>query len=187
MKKLILASASPRRRELIKLISDNVLCVPSGEEETLPDGIGASETAEYLACLKAQSVAKEYPQDTVVGSDTVVILDGVILSKPCDEEDAYLKLRTLSGRTHKVVTGCALIKGEQIHTFSEETLVEFYPLNDEEIRGYIATKEPMDKAGAYGIQGAGSLFVKGIQGDYFNVVGLPVARLSRELKKFGYE
>ncbi len=187
MKKLILASASPRRRELIKLISDNVLCVSSGEDETLPDGIGASETPELLARLKAESVAKDYPDDFVVGSDTVVILEGKILSKPCDEADAFNKLRALSGKTHKVVTGCALIKGKQVHSFCEETLVEFYPLSDEEIFRYIATKEPMDKAGAYGIQGAGSLFVKGIQGDYFNVVGLPVARLSRELKKFGYE
>lgn len=172
---------------MIKLISDNVLCVPSGEDESLPDGIGASETAVYLARLKAQSVARDYPQDTVVGSDTVVILDDEILSKPRDEEDAFVKLRTLSGRTHKVITGCALIRGEQVHTFCEETSVEFYPLSDEEIRRYIATKEPMDKAGAYGIQGAGSLFVKGIRGDYFNVVGLPVARLSRELADFGYE
>ncbi len=161
--------------------------MPSGEEEILPDGIGASETAEHLALLKAQSVAKDYPEDFVAGCDTVVVLEEEILSKPCDEEDAFQKLRTLSGKTHKVITGCALVKGERVHTFFEETLVEFYPLCDEEILRYIATKEPMDKAGAYGIQGAGSLFVKGIQGDYFNVVGLPVARLMRELKKFGYE
>lgn len=187
MKRLILASASPRRRELIKHISDNVLCMPSGEEETLPDGISASEIPVFLACLKAKSVAKDYQSDFVVGSDTVVVLEGEILSKPSDEEDAFNKLRSLSGKTHRVITGCAVVKGEKIHTFSEETLVEFYPLDDEEIRRYIATKEPMDKAGAYGIQGAGCLFVKGIQGDYFNVVGLPVARLKRELDKLGYE
>ncbi|MBQ2944398.1 MAG: septum formation protein Maf [Ruminococcus sp.] len=187
MKKLILASASPRRRELIKLISDNVLCVPSGEEEILPDGISASGTAEHFAFLKAQSVARDYREDFVVGCDTVVILDDKILSKPFDEEDAFSKLSDLSGNTHRVITGCALIKGDRVQTFSEETKVEFYPLSDEEIKAYIATKEPMDKAGAYGIQGAGSLFVKGIQGDYFNVVGLPVARLMRELKAFGYE
>lgn len=187
MKRLILASASPRRRELIRHISDNVLCVPSGEDETLPEGISASETPVFLARLKALSIAKAYPEDFVVGSDTVVILDDIILSKPRDEEDTYNKLRTLSGRTHRVITGCAIIKGKQIHTFSETTQVEFYPLSDEEILRYIATKEPMDKAGAYGIQGAGSLFVKGIVGDYFNVVGLPVARLMRELKSFGYE
>ena len=137
--------------------------------------------------ITGKRVAKDYPVDFVAGCDTVVVLEEEILSKPCDEEDAFQKLRTLSGKTHKVITGCALVKGERVHTFFEETLVEFYPLCDEEILRYIATKEPMDKAGAYGIQGAGSLFVKGIQGDYFNVVGLPVARLMRELKKFGYE
>ena len=161
--------------------------MPSGEEEILPDGISVSETAEQLAFLKAQSVAKDYPQDCVVGCDTVVILSEQILSKPCDEADAFSKLKILSGNTHKVITGCALIKGERVHTFREETLVTFYPLTDEEITTYIATKEPMDKAGAYGIQGYGSLFVKGIEGDYFNVVGLPVARLMRELKTFGYK
>lgn len=186
MEKLILASASPRRRELIKLISDNVICVPSGEEEALPDGILATETAQFLAYQKAKSVARDYPSDFVVGCDTVVILQDTILSKPKDEADAYNKLSTLSGKKHKVITGCAIIKGDRIHTFSQETQVEFYPLSDEEIRRYIDTKDPMDKAGAYGIQGAGSLFVKGIEGDYFNVVGLPVARLMRELKAFGY-
>ena len=187
MEKLILASASPRRRELIKLISDNVICVTSGEEESLPEGIPASETAEHLAYQKAKSVARDYPLDFVVGCDTVVILDDTILSKPYDEEDAFSKLSALGGRKHKVITGCALIKGDRIHTFSQETQVEFYPLSQEEIRSYIDTKDCMDKAGAYGIQGAGSLFVKGIEGDYFNVVGLPVARLKRELEAFGYE
>ena len=187
MEKLILASASPRRRELIKLISDNVLCVPSGEEEILPGGISASETAGPFAFLKAQGVAKDYPQDLVGGCDPGVILNEQILSKPLDEADAFSKLKTLSGNTHKVITGCALIKGDRVHTFREETEVTFYHLSDEEIKNYIATKEPMDKAGAYGIQGAGSLFVEGIKGDYFNVVGLPVARLMRELKTFGYK
>ncbi len=182
MKKIVLASASPRRRELIKYISDDVLCVPSGEDETLPDGIGASETAQFLALLKAKSVAKDYPDSIVIGCDTVVILDDEILSKPSSREDAYNKLRTLSGRKHKVITGCAVIESGKENTFREETLVEFYTLTDKEIWDYIDTGSPMDKAGAYGIQDKGSLFVKGIEGDYFNVVGLPVARLYRELK-----
>lgn len=183
MKKLVLASASPRRRELIKLISDDVLCVTSGEDETLPEGLPASEVPVYLARLKALSVAKDYPDCTVVGSDTVVILEDEILSKPESFEDACEKLRALSGRVHKVVTGCCIAEGEEVRTFSEETKVEFFDLTDEEIRAYAKTDEPMDKAGAYGIQGRGSLFVKGIKGDYFNVVGLPVARLYRELKR----
>ena len=183
MKKLVLASASPRRRELIKLISDDVLCVTSGEDETLPEGLPASEVPVYPARLKALSVAKDYPDCTVVGSDTVVILEDEILSKPESFEDACEKLRALSGKTHKVVTGCCIVEGEEVRTFSEETKVEFFQLTDEEIRAYVKTDEPMDKAGAYGIQGRGSLFVKGIKGDYFNVVGLPVARLYRELQR----
>lgn len=179
---MVLASASPRRQELIKLITDNVICVPSGEEEVLPDGISALETAEYLARIKALSVAKDYPDCVVIGSDTVVILDDEILSKPADDEDAYRKLRALSGRVHRVVTGCCIAQASSVRTFSEVTEVEFYPLSDEEIYEYIKTGEQSDKAGAYGIQGRGALFVKGIRGDYFNVVGLPVARLMRELK-----
>ena len=182
MKKIVLASASPRRRELIKLISDDVLCVTSGEDETLPEDIAVSDVAQYLATLKAKSVASGYPDCAVVGSDTVVILDDEILSKPESFEDACSKLKALSGRIHKVVTGCCVIEGEKIRTFSEETQVEFYELSQEEIEAYVQTGEPMDKAGAYGIQGRGALFVKRIMGDYFNVVGLPVARLSRELK-----
>lgn len=182
MEKIVLASASPRRRELIKYISDDVLCVPSGEEETLPDGISASETAEFLALQKARSVARDYPDSIVIGCDTVVILDNEILSKPLSREDAFKKLKTLSGRKHKVITGCAILYGGKEKTFREETAVEFYALTDKEIWDYIETGSPMDKAGAYGIQDKGSLFVKGIEGDYFNVVGLPVARLYRELK-----
>jgi len=183
MKKIVLASASPRRRELINYISDDVLCVPSGEDETLPDGISASETAQFLALQKAKSVAKNYPDSIVIGCDTVVILDEIILSKPSSQEDAFDKLKTLSGRKHKVITGCAVLANGKEKTFREETWVEFYPLSDEEIWSYIDTGSPMDKAGAYGIQDKGSLFVKGIEGDYFNVVGLPVARLYRELKE----
>ena len=182
MKKIVLASASPRRRELIKLISEDVVCVTSGEDETLPEGIGASEVSEYLAKLKAMSVAKDYPDCAVVGSDTVVVLGKELMSKPTSFEDAFNKLRALSGKTHKVITGCCIVEGDKVRTFSEVTQVEFYELTDEEIKAYIQTGEPMDKAGAYGIQGRASLFVKGITGDYFNVVGLPVARLSRELK-----
>lgn len=184
MKRIVLASASPRRRELIRLITDDVLCVPSGEDETLPDGISASEVPLYLAKLKAQSVASSYPDSIVVGSDTVVILGDVILSKPISEQDAFEKLSALSGKTHKVVTACCIIDGDKVSTFSEKTQVEFYELTPQEIDEYIKTGEPMDKAGAYGIQGKGSLFVKGITGDYFNVVGLPVAKLMRKLKEF---
>ncbi len=183
MKRIVLASASPRRRELIKLISDDVICVTSGEDESLPEGLEATQVPEFLAKQKAQSVAAIYPDDIVIGSDTVVLLDGEILSKPLDEQDACDKLHTLSGKTHQVITGCCIVADGVATTFSETTQVEFFELSDREILDYIATGEPMDKAGAYGIQGRGSLFVKGITGDYFNVVGLPVAGLARRLKK----
>lgn len=138
----------------------------------------------HLAYLKAKSVAEKYPEDIVIGSDTVVICDDRLFLKPENEDDAYEKLSALSGRKHKVITGCAIISGDKETVFSSTTLVEFYSLTHEEIKAYIDTKEPMDKAGAYGIQGKGGLFVKGIEGDYQNVVGLPVAELSRKLKEF---
>ena len=175
----ILASASPRRRELFGLISDDFRIVPSNAEETAPDGIAAENLPEYLARLKAGDIAAKYPFDTVIGADTVVILDGKVLGKPENKEDAVKMLKALSGKKHKVVTGCAVCKNGACRSFSSVTEVEFYPLDDKEISDYVATGEPLDKAGAYGIQGRGALFVKSINGDYFNVVGLPVATLRR--------
>ena len=175
----ILASASPRRRELFGLISDDFRIVPSNAEETAPDGIAAENLPERLARLKAGDIAAKYPFDTVIGADTVVILDGKVFGKPENKEDAVKMLKALSGKKHKVVTGCAVYKNGACRSFSSVTEVEFYPLDDKEISDYVATGEPLDKAGAYGIQGRGALFVKSINGDYFNVVGLPVATLRR--------
>ena len=118
----------------------------------------------------------------MVGSDTVVALDGKILGKPRSEKEAVEMLRSLSGRIHKVYTGVAIVCGEKVTSFFEETEVEFYPLTDQEILDYVATGEPMDKAGAYGIQGRGAVLVKRINGDYFNVMGLPISKVYRELK-----
>ena len=184
LKTLILASQSPRRRELIKLITEDVLCVVSGEDETLPEDTKAEDVPLLLSRLKAQSVAKDYPENIVIGSDTVVILNGEILTKPKDEADAVRILSLLSGKTHKVITSCTFIKGDMVRSFSSVTEVEFYPLTLEEIEKYVRSGEPMDKAGAYGIQGKAALFVKEIRGDYLTVVGLPVARLRRELETF---
>ena len=183
MVKLILASKSPRRRELIEFVSDNVLCVSAEVEEYIPEGMRPQDIPSHLAKLKAESVAKSYPEDMVIGSDTVVILGDKLLLKPTNETDAFVKLRSLSGKTHKVITACAIVYRGETHSFYSETEVEFYELSDEEISEYIKTGEPMDKAGAYGIQGRGSLFVKGIKGDYFNVVGLPIAELKRKIKE----
>lgn len=175
----ILASASPRRRELFGMISKDFRIVPSTAEETAPDGIKAEKLPEFLAVLKAGDIAAKFPFDTVIGADTVVILDGRVLGKPENPEDAVRMLTALSGKKHKVITGCAVCKNGACRSFSSVTEVEFYPLDDREISDYVATGEPLDKAGAYGIQGRGALFVKSINGDYFNVVGLPVAALRR--------
>ena len=175
----ILASASPRRRELFGMISKDFRIVPSTAEETAPDGIAAENLPERLARLKAGDIAAKFPFDTVIGADTVVILDGRVLGKPENPEDAVRMLTALSGKKHKVITGCAVCKNGACRSFSSVTEVEFYPLDDREISDYVTTGEPLDKAGAYGIQGRGALFVKSINGDYFNVVGLPVAALRR--------
>ena len=184
MQRIILASQSPRRRELIKLISDDVLCVSAKDEEQVPCGMEPSLIPPHLALSKARSVRNDYPDDIIIGSDTVVIHGDRLLLKPRDTEDALQILTFLSGKVHRVITGCAIIKGDRELVFCEETEVEFFPLSREEIMEYIKTGEPMDKAGAYGIQGRGSLLVKGIKGDYFNVVGLPVASLKRRLEEF---
>jgi septum formation protein len=181
---IILASASPRRLELMRLISERFEVIPADVEEILPDDIGALDAAEYLAVLKAQSVAADNPTKLVVGCDTAVIVDDEVLGKPKDKDDAFSMLRKLSGREHSVITGCALCYGGRTVSFSEETKVIFYELTDKEILDYIATGECNDKAGSYGIQGRGALLVKSIVGDYFNVVGMPVSRLSREIQKF---
>lgn len=181
--KLILASGSPRRKELMHYITDDFIICTSNADETIPEGTAPHDASAYLALQKAQAVAVDYRDALVIGCDTTVLLDGQILGKPTDADDAKCMLQTLSGRTHEVVTGVALIFEGHTHTFSEITRVTFYPLTKQEIENYLATGEPFDKAGSYGIQGKGALFVQGIEGDYYNVVGLPIAALSRELKK----
>ena len=185
MSRIILASQSPRRQELIANITPDFTVIVSEAQEILPEDIAPEEIPAYLAGVKAGTVAADHPDDIVIGADTVVILDGEILGKPRDKDDAVRMLRALSGRVHTVVTGCAVVQGEKALTFSESTRVEFYPLSDREILEYIATGEPFDKAGAYGIQGRGCVLVKRIEGDFFNVMGLPVARLKRELEGLG--
>lgn len=180
----ILASASPRRRELLRFIKSDFTVLPADIEESVPKGISAEFSPEFLSVQKARFVASTHPDSLVIGSDTGVFLDGVMLGKPKDEKEAADMLTTLSGRTHSVITGCALFyKGKSV-SFSEKTLVTFFPLDAAEIAEYIASGSPFDKAGGYGIQDKGCLFVKSIEGDYSNVVGLPVARLKREIENF---
>lgn len=176
---LILASQSPRRRELMKLITEDFICKTSDVDETLPDGISPVEAVLELSRIKALPFKNE--GDTVIGADTVVAIDGKILGKPANADAARDMLRLLSGREHSVFTGVTVIESEKIQSFYSETKVRFYPLSESDIERYIATGEPFDKAGAYGIQGYGALLVEEIHGDYFNVVGLPVSKLNNLL------
>ncbi len=183
--KLILASASPRRRELMEKIGLPFEVIVSACDETLPADIPAEQAAEVLAVRKAAAVAKLHPDAVVIGADTTVLLDGAILGKPADTDDCKRMLHALSGRQHQVVTGVAVFWSGRSLSFSDLTQVRFYPLNDAEIDAYAASDEPYDKAGAYGIQGQGALLIEGIQGDYYNVMGLPVAKLVRVMRKIG--
>ena len=180
---LILASNSPRRKELLSLVFDEFSIAPPTVDESLTEGVLLDKIPEYLADKKAAQIASLYPEDIVLGCDTGVFLDNQMIGKPQSDQAAYQILKLLSGRTHRVITGCAIYCRNRRVTFSESTEVEFYPLSDKEIRDYIMSGEPADKAGAYGIQGKGAVLVKKINGDYCNVVGLPLARLVRELKK----
>lgn len=184
-KKVILASASPRRQELIKLIFDSVEILPAECEETLPEGIGAREAVEYLSKIKNEASSElTEKENLIVSADTVVSIDDEILGKPVDKEDARRMITLLSGKIHQVYTGVTLSLNGKVKTFSEKTDVEFFDLTEEEIEEYISSSEPYDKAGAYGIQGKAGLLVKGINGDYYNVVGFPIARLKREIQEF---
>ena len=180
---LILASNSPRRSEILNRAGFTFTVRPTDADESVPDGLSPKETAEHLSLLKAKEANKSASDgDVIVAADTLVTINGKILGKPRDKEQAAAMLKTLSGRTHTVHTGVTVIKNGETTTFSVATDVTFYDLSDGEIDAYIATGEPFDKAGSYGIQGYGSLLVKEIHGDYFNVMGLPVAALSRVLK-----
>lgn len=178
---VILASASPRRKELLKKLYPEFDIVPADIEEVLPDDIGAEFAPVFLAAEKCDAIADRFPEDLIITADTVVVLEGEILGKPKDEKDAIETLKKLSGKTHKVITGCCISLGEKCTCFSEESFVTFYPLTDAEILSYVKSGEPMGKAGSYAIQEMGGLFVEKIEGDYWNIVGLPVAKLKREI------
>ena len=181
---VILASGSPRRKELLHMVTDDFIVHPVDADETLPGGMPVEMAAAFLADRKAAACAAIFPDTVVIGCDTVVVLEDTIMGKPRDREDARRMLRALSGETHTVMTGVSLYLGRQTTVFTSETQVTFYPLTDAEVEAYLDTGEPFDKAGAYGIQGKGALLVQRIEGDYFNVVGLPVAALSRQLAAF---
>ena len=185
MARFILASASPRRKELLQKAGYTFEIVVSDADESLPAGITPEKAVQLNAARKAQAVAETNPGAVVLGCDTVVAIDGEILGKPGDEAEAKRMLRRLSGNTHTVYSGVCITDGKKETVFAVATDVTFYSLSARTIDAYVATKEPMDKAGAYGIQGLGCVLVREIAGDYSNVVGLPLSESARALAAFG--
>lgn len=187
MKEIILASASPRRKELLEQIGLTFTVRPSTAEEQITKSV-PSEVVEELSLQKAQDIAQTVKEGIIIGSDTVVCQGGMIMGKPADRRDAGRMLRLLQGSTHSVYTGVTVIVKEngreRIHTFSKETKVSVHSMTEAETEKYLDTGEPMDKAGAYGIQGQFAAWIDGIEGDYNNVVGLPVCALYQVLKQY---
>ena len=185
MKKVVLASKSPRRRALLEMLGLDFEIDPSQEPELAPEHATPAEIVKSLAAHKAAEVFEKHRETLVIGADTIVWLDGELLGKPASEEEAFAMLKRLSGHWHEVYTGISLIDEKGEISDAECSKVLFRELKDEEIIHYIRSGEPMDKAGAYGAQGKGALFVKRIEGDFFNVVGLPVCRLCEMLSEKG--
>lgn len=183
MNRLILASASPRRREILSLAGFSFDVFPTDVDESLPEGLTPEEAVRTLACRKVAAARQKCPEGILVGADTLVFLDGQPFGKPSSQADAARMLAALSGRVHQVSTGvCVLWPNGARKSFCETANVEFYPLSREEIQDYLATGEPMGKAGSYAVQGRGCVLVKRIEGDFYTVVGLPIARLARVLR-----
>ncbi|KIO62198.1 Maf family protein [Caldifermentibacillus hisashii] len=186
MARLILASSSPRRQEILKSLRASFEIITSNADESVDCNMPPEEIVMTLAERKAQTVAKENHDAFVIGADTIVVYNDRILGKPADRDDAKQMLMMLSGNTHAVFTGTCILHGNDKEIFYEKTEVSFWELAEAEIDRYIRTGEPLDKAGSYGIQGYGAILVKSIHGDFYSVVGLPVAKLYRALKKMGY-
>ena len=187
MEKIVLASASPRRRELLAQIGIvSPIVAPADADESVFDKLPPEEMVVSLAALKAETAAKDFSEEhVVIGSDTVVVADGVVCGKPKNRAEAEAMISSLSGRSHKVLTGLCVVRGKEKRTALGSAEVWFRPLDENEIRGYCETKEPYDKAGAYGIQGLAAAFVEKIDGDYYSIVGLPLCALTRILSEMG--
>jgi len=181
---IILASGSPRRAKLLQDAGLQFKIVSSDVEETFDESMDPSDIVMYLAKLKASHIATDYQDDVVIGADTIVVYDNNILGKPVDENDAFNMLSTLSNQCHMVYTGVSIISKEKEETFYSQTKVCMKSLSELEIRAYINTKEPMDKAGAYGIQGEGGMLVDHYEGDFFTIMGLPLKELLTRLKAY---
>ena len=185
MKDFIIASASPRRKEILSMGGFGFRIIPSDCDETIKEKLSPEETVKVLAERKTLSVLEKNENSVVLGCDTVVALGDEILGKPADREDAFKMIKALSGKTHRVCTGVCIADKNKTNTFVSVAEVEFYELSDETAESYVATGECDDKAGAYGIQGLGGTLVKSIKGDYYAIVGLPYAETVRVLSEFG--
>jgi len=182
IKNIILASQSPRRRELMLLLNMPFSSENPQIEELIDLNLPLTQAIEKIAIDKATDVFSRHPQSIVIGSDTVVVCDDLILGKPSDDRDAIKMLKLLSGKTHKVITAVCMMSDTEKVVFHSIANVTFYPLEDALIKSYVATSLPLDKAGAYGIQDKGALFIKSIEGDYYTIMGLPIAEVHRRLK-----
>jgi len=187
--KLILASGSPRRIELLKMLGCKFQIIPSKVEEKINPRLSPIQNVKRLSRLKALDVASKISEGIVIAADTIVVLDKKILGKPKTKKEAKEMLEKLSGKEHRVITGLAVVDAKTKKALQDfvTARVKFRELNKDLIKKYIATGEPLDKAGAYGIQGKGALLVESIKGDYFNVVGLPLNALNQLLEKFGVD
>ena len=183
---VILASQSPRRKELLGLMNIPFTVRVADIDETMNPGAAAYDEVGRLSREKALAVSRE-KDDIVIAADTIVVCEGKVLGKPRDEADAKAMLRLLSGKDHQVMTGCTVLRGDKCETFTEVTDIHFRDLTEKEIARYVASGEPMDKAGSYGIQGGAALFCTHMVGDYYNVMGLPVCRLGLTLRTLAPE
>ena len=181
--KIILASGSPRRKMLLESLGVDFTAVSPDTDESFDEKLTPAEAAQHIAHKKAEAIARRHPGSAIIAADTIVVLHEVILGKPADEAQAFDMLCALSGKWHEVITGICIAHNGQSHMLAESTKVRFRDLSESFIKWYIATKEPMDKAGAYGIQGYGSLIVDRIEGDFYNVMGFPVSRIMGELDR----
>ena len=184
MNQLVLASSSPRRKEILEQVGYSFRLRKQNTDESEVPTLTPEEMVKELAVLKGRNTPFQQENEVILAADTVVAYQGRVFGKPTSEEDAYNMLKSLSGEIHEVYTGVMLRLKEKELVFAERTLVQFWELTDDDIWNYIRTKEPFDKAGAYGIQGPGAVLVQQIEGDYYNVVGLPISRTVRALKEF---
>ena len=184
MKQLILASGSPRRKELLALVTPDFTVKVSDVDESAITGPTPAELAKALARAKCLAVAETEPEAFVLGSDTVVEFEGEVFGKPKNRQDAQRMLQALSGKRHYVHTGVCMAQGDHIENFVVSSAVDFFPIEEADLQGYIDTKEPYDKAGGYAIQGHAAVWCKGIEGCYYNIMGLPVSQVAQALKKF---